>query len=59
MGSQIFKYSNNKDDYNGRKETEDVAFVNYASKLWNTLSIDIKEESYIFFSFFLVNYMYC
>ncbi len=45
MGSQIFKYSNNKDDYNGRKETEDVAFVNYASKLWNTLSIDIKEDA--------------
>lgn len=45
MGSKIFKYSNNEDDYNGRNETGDVAFVNYASKLWNTLSIYIKEDA--------------
>lgn len=45
MGSTIFKYSNNEDDYNSQKETKNAAFVNYASKLWNIQSIDIKEDA--------------
>lgn len=46
MGSKMFKYSNNEDDYNSQKKAKDAAFVSYASKLRNTLSID-KGRCYI------------
>ncbi len=34
MGSEMFKYNNNEDDYNSQKKAKDAAFVSYASKLY-------------------------